>query len=285
MKTSVSLASLMLAVAVVACKKNEATPTPAASETAVAKTPVAAEAPAEAPAEAQVKEPECPEGMAALPAGSFKSKRRGQAGVEVKVDALCLDRTEVTVAAYEACAEKGDCPEPDDVRDECNWLYDDPDGFSRKNHPINCMSAAEAEAYCEVLGKRLPSANEFEWAQRGGPKGTVYPWGDDAEPRRVCSTENKNPHEMGVPTTCAVGSCPAGDSPQGIHDLAGGVSEWTSTAAGDDSRWTCGGITSCEDGSVNAVDENNEAGSCTESQPEVTYYQGVGFRCAKSLSE
>lgn len=277
MKTPLSLASLLLVVTVVACKKNDATPT-------ATETPAAAEAPATAEVEAKLEaKVECPEGMAALPAGKFESRRYDQRGADISVEAFCLDRTEVSVADYEACAEAGQCDEPLDVRSECNWLYDDEPPFSRKNHPVNCVSAAEAEAYCEAQGKRLPSVDEFEWAQRGGPAGTTYPWGDDASDHRLCPTENKNPDGMDIPTTCPTGSCPAGDSPQGISDLAGGVSEWTSTPARDDSRWSCGGITSCEHDSVNTIDESHQAGSCLELQPEVTYYQGNGFRCAKSL--
>lgn len=243
-----------------------------------AATPLAS--PAARPAAARRKA-RCAAGMISLAGGSFTSKRGA-----FTIAPLCLDRTEVTLAAYRACVKKGACTEPDPEAGEgCNWdTSADPPEIKRDRHPINCVDQAQAAAYCAARGLRLPTAEEFEWAQRGGAAGAPFPWGDDELPRRVCSRANKNPDVHRAPVTCAVGACPAGDSPEGLHDLSGNLSEWTSSApaAGGEQRLVCGGQTSCQAGSINRVDKTLAAGFCL-SQTASQKFEGVGFRCARTL--
>lgn len=216
--------------------------------------------------------------MARLEGGAFTSKRGGAATVA----GLCLDLTEVTVADWKKCVKAGHCTEPDtEAGDTCNWGNSDPAGFKRDRYPINCISAAQAEAYCKAQGKRLPTAHEFEWAQRGGSAGTTYPWGADQLPRRVCARANKNPDFYRAPTSCPVGSCPEGDNPQKIHDLSGNLAEWTASAGSNPGqRLVCGGSTSCEAGGVNKVNPGHAAGSCLDTDGGERLV-GVGCRCAR----
>lgn len=219
----------------------------------------------------------CPPGTIRHEGGRFQSKR----GAQVTVAAFCLDANEATVAEWKKCVAAGKCTEPDtEAGEACNWNNSDPGGFDRAKHPVNCVSAAQAEAYCKSQGKRLPTADEIEWAQRGGARGTTYPWGNDMLPRRVCARANKNPDFARAPTTCPAGSCPAGDSPLQVHDLSGNVQEWTASAGKGGRRLVCGGATSCEAGSVNKVDKTLAAGFCIE-MDEAGRFEGVGFRCAR----
>ena len=77
---------------------------------------------------------------------------RGQASFEIDV-------LEVTVAEFEACVQGGKCTEPVRAEGKCNWGRPD-----RRDHPVNCVDQAQAEAYCASLGKRLPSETEWEMA-------------------------------------------------------------------------------------------------------------------------
>jgi formylglycine-generating enzyme required for sulfatase activity len=124
---------------------------------------------------------------------------------------------------------------------------------ARKTHPMNCVSWADAAAYCRWAHERLPSAELWEYAARGSD-GRPFPWGADPPgPKRLnaCGKECAGPLrkleiERGVaPTrgsetmfpdsdgwlgTAPVGSFPQGRSPFGLEDMAGNVAEWTSSA-------------------------------------------------------
>ena len=287
---ALAFTSVVSLIGVLACRAGDSAAAPAAATAPPPPSPAVPSPAAPAPPPAVEKaapaattptgplaQKSCPPGAVWLEGGSFKSKR----GAQVTVAGFCLDASEVTVAEWKKCVAAGKCDEPDrEAGEACNWGTSDPAGFKRTAHPINCIDATQADTYCKVQGKRLPSADEFEWAQRGGERGTAFPWGADRLPRRVCSRANKNPDFQRAPTTCPVGSCPEGDSPEKVHDLSGNVQEWTATAPKPGRRLVCGGSTSCAAGSVNQVGNALAAGFCLE-QDAAAKFEGVGFRCAR----
>jgi formylglycine-generating enzyme required for sulfatase activity len=95
----------------------------------------------------------------------------------VHLDAFHIDKAEVTVKAYRACVSAGACTPPTS-RARCNW-----DQPSRRDHPINCVTWHQADAYCQWASKRLPTEAQWEKAARG-TDGRIYPWGDDPPKRR-----------------------------------------------------------------------------------------------------
>jgi formylglycine-generating enzyme required for sulfatase activity/serine/threonine protein kinase len=170
---------------------------------------------------------------------------------EVVVSTFCLDRTEVTTAAYLACVSTGECERPLEkvswpkIKDEqvkryspfCNAAHKD-----RADHPINCVAWGMADTFCRKKGARLPTEAEWEFAARGSSQ-RKYPWGDE-EPNEkrlnACGIEcskwgdaNMEAHERmhdgddGFPATAPVGSFPEGAAASGAVDLAGNVWEWT----------------------------------------------------------
>ncbi|MEZ6017765.1 MAG: SUMF1/EgtB/PvdO family nonheme iron enzyme [Planctomycetota bacterium] len=105
-----------------------------------------------------------------------------------------------------------------------NWReagYAIPEGQER--FPVVMVAYADAVAYCEWAGLRLPTEFEFQRAARKDSK-SAYPWGDDWEDGKYCVS-----NEMRRSKPYPVGSFAAGVSPFGIHDLAGNVWEWTSS--------------------------------------------------------
>lgn len=87
------------------------------------------------------------EGMAQVPGGNLPSVG-GEARSAV-VQPFCIDKTEVTVAAYEACVRAGKCTPAGDQQsglsaatgESCNRSVP-----GREQHPINCVDWAQANA-------------------------------------------------------------------------------------------------------------------------------------------
>jgi formylglycine-generating enzyme required for sulfatase activity len=88
------------------------------------------------------------------------------------------------------------------------------------------LSRAEAAAYCAARGGRLPTDDEW-LAAAAGERGRRYPWGDTgAVCRRAAWGLAEGPCARGAVGPDTVGAHPDGDSPSGLHDLAGNVAEW-----------------------------------------------------------
>ncbi|WP_394834133.1 formylglycine-generating enzyme family protein [Pendulispora rubella] len=122
----------------------------------------------------------------------------------VEVAAFAIDAFEATVAKVEHRAS------PDGARAAANLTRD------------------EAAAYCAARGGRLPT--EDEWMAAAAANASTlrrYPWGDTgAVCRRAAWGLERGPCAHGALGPDTVGAHPDGDTPSGIHDLAGNVAEW-----------------------------------------------------------
>lgn len=189
----------------------------------------------------------------------------------VTVAPFCLDLREVTVSEYRSCVQAGHCNDSqlDCSEDEANYPAAD-----RADHPINCVSWEQAVAYCSAQRKRLPREEEWEWAARGGEQDRTYPWGEASPESQLCWRRNEG--------TCGVGSFPEGNGRWDLQDLAGNLSEWTTSLAhsqGTDrvlrgSRWADG-----EERLVR-VAGNLFGRSSREFGMESGHGSGNGIRCA-----
>ena len=204
-------------------------PTPSAPVAPVASaivpaapTAVAAVAPTAPPAATTAPEPvkpasPCPANMALVTGGTYSMARPKR---EVTTGAICMDLNETTADEYSACVKAGKC-DATSLKCAAQATYET---AGKGNHPINCVDMPQAISYCKAQNKRLASDEEWEWVARGGAAGHTYPWGNEKPNGKACWSG-----ESTLVGTCPVAATPGGDSPQGIHDLAGNVFEWTTS--------------------------------------------------------
>lgn len=104
----------------------------------------------------------------------------------------------------------------------------------RLDHPVVQVCFADAAAYAEWAGKRLPTEAEWEYAARGGGVGLTYTWGEELHPegRLMANTwQGKFPY-LNTGADGWIGTSPVGTFPPngfGLVDMIGNVWEWTSS--------------------------------------------------------
>lgn len=101
------------------------------------------------------------------------------------------------------------------------------------DHPVVCVAYEDALAYCQWVGKRLPTEAEWEFAAKGGSEGKNYSWGDQlmVDGRHMANTFQGNFPNLNVPSDGYVLTAPVvsySPNAYGLYNLIGNVWEWTS---------------------------------------------------------
>jgi formylglycine-generating enzyme required for sulfatase activity len=240
---------------------------------------------------------------------------QGMVGVHGKdgQSSFCIDATEVTVAQYESCVERGTCAR---ARGTSTWPQGQTGAWDwdreqriysklcnarrngRDDHPVNCVSWEQANAYCGWLGRTLPSEQQWELAARGA-EGRTYPWGNDpvaATTGNFCGPECRqwrqsrglspgaviSDQDDGHAETAPVGSFLEGATRSGIYDLAGNVAEWTSTSVEGE-----GGAPDyvMRGGAFDSADAKLALATTRVLMPGDVHPHSAGFRCVATPAE
>ena len=225
--------------------------------------------------------------MVSVPGGEFtmgKTETGKPYSPEHKVTlkAFLIDRTEVSVAQYKACVDCGACKRP--LRDGSNTgrePYYGNESFA--NYPAIYMTWPDAKAYCEGIGKRLPTEAEWELAARG-TQGNEYPWGATAPTKANANFDGA------ANDTMPVTDYDAGKSPYGALNMAGNVWEWVadsydasyyaSSPAADPKGPASSVVKVTRGGGFNSVADNLKT-YVRISNTETAAFSYLGFRCAK----
>jgi formylglycine-generating enzyme required for sulfatase activity len=125
----------------------------------------------------------------------------------VAVAGVFIGRFPVTNAAFAAFR-------PDHPRVNDEQLAD---------HPVVLVTRADALAFADRIGARLPTS--AEWSAAAGE--ATWPWGDTFDPERC------NGAEAAYGWTVPVRAHPDGASPCGAEQLAGNVWEWVADTRPD----------------------------------------------------
>jgi formylglycine-generating enzyme len=222
---------VLLVAALVASPQGRAEPASAASAPSSAVVDPAPR-PASASSSSSPRSRDILAGMVLIEGGAFEMGAVGDGYAQpnegpvhrVTLAAYELDRTEVTVGAYQACVASGACVVPRLLSAACSFEKGEPTAA------MNCVSYSEADRYCVALDKRLPTEAEWEHAATPAPsdserpdrKAPVFPWGTAEPDCAHAGTLRFQPCDGGR----GVGRRPLGRSAAGIDDLAGNLQEW-----------------------------------------------------------
>ena len=156
-----------------------------------------------------------PQDMVEVPAGTYPlgAEKPEPNAAETKsttkdLPAFFIDAFEVSNEQYFAFVTAKGAAAP------ASWVGQRYPGDEQALRPVQGVTFQWATAYCQSLGKRLPSEAEWEAAARG-TDGRVFPWGADAA-------------AGGLPDsgTYDRGSIVANKTPEGVFDLTGNAWEW-----------------------------------------------------------
>lgn len=260
----------------------------------------------------------CPADMVLVAAGEFTmgtdrrtSMDAAEPHRELVARAYCVERTEVSVAAYRRCTAAGACPEPEpfldqhgDARILCNWNRPGAD-----QHPVNCVTWAKAQAYCAWSGhdggaRRLLTDVEWEFAARGSA-GRTYAWGDElsgGERGNLCGAEcAEHLHTLDFPAitalsgwtdrsplTSPVDAHPEGATPEGVLNLTGNVGEWVAgryhggaSPYGELEASESGEVGLIRGGSFMTMEMRSVHAAARRREILTSYEASAGLRCAR----
>lgn len=244
--------------------------------------------------------------MAVIPGGALPVIREDLSTELVEVSAFFIDRCSVTNEQYYRFVQSG-CYDDLEIWPQDIWpslmRFTDRTGKpgpaewengkfppGKADHPVVGICWHEASAYARWIGKRLPTA--AEWQKAGGwPEPlsgvnsfcTRYPWGD------LFAADRANLWGTGPGTTVSIKEFRKGATPNGIYQMSGNVWEWLDDplvaipSDPGETFQTWKPIRRIIGGAFDTYLESEATNFFVTGQPELDRRSNIGFRCAISL--
>ncbi len=143
-------------------------------------------------------------------------------GQKLEIEDFYLDRTEVSLGAYQTVAAYEGLPPS---------RFEHHPGWDRPELPVTGIDWHSARRYCQSKGRRLPRVQEYLAAWQGDLR-TIFPFGDDLPTKAPFHLPGSAPM-----TPYPTDSFENLASDDGVLNLAGNVAEWTAEGPLEDSRF------------------------------------------------
>jgi formylglycine-generating enzyme required for sulfatase activity len=192
-----------------------------------------------------------------------------------------IDRSEVAAEDYGACVAAKVCA-PMRVSESAAQRAQQSGTF-----PAGGITWEQAQTYCRWVKKRLPTDVEWERTARG-PQMYRYPWGNAPPSRRRTTVRDFKDVSLGLRRVCTK---PAGNSPEGLCDMADNVAEYVDGWVYSGDKWQIR-YDSPEENEVHFA-RMVKGGEINLSIPEAWWLTPVraekmesnyfGFRCARDV--
>jgi formylglycine-generating enzyme len=198
-----------------------------------------------APGVRQPCEGASPEGMICQPGGAYflGASSQGEDPFSeavsparlVQLSSFAMDSAEMSIGVVRELVASGQLDESGILtnQDRAKCTYHGVNDATRDGYPLNCVAWDAAQRVCQLLGKRLPTESEWEYAAGNLSDKTLYPWGDDPD---VCTYSVVARNVVGDTGFCIAGrkadleksGNPKDVTALGVRNLAGNLAEWTS---------------------------------------------------------
>ncbi len=231
-----------------------------------------------------------PAGKVTLEAGGYVP----EGGQTFDVAAFCIAKYPMTNSQYAKFIEAGGYTEKQwwtevgwDEREMYEWMeprFWQDEHLNVPDHPVVSVSWHEALAFCRwlsaVTGENITLPTEQQWQQAAqGDDKHLYPWGNEWDASRC--THNPVRFSGSYHTTPVTQHEGKGDSPFGVVDMVGNVSEWCLTgSSGKDHLDSRSEMRMLRSATVSDKPENLRATFRISNFPH-TRYGDYGFRLAR----
>lgn len=148
---------------------------------------------------------------------------------------------------------------------------------SYQDHPVTYVSFYGAQAYCDNIGMKLPTEEQWELAANNA----TYPWGFTTPDCTYANAGLSESEEYCEGDTVSVFSTDFDNGVvDGIYHLAGNVAEWTQTRIEDDDKDEFQEERVVKGGSWDSTPDQLKVSDSETLIPTKTRYN-LGFRCVK----